>query len=130
MRVKSGSARALMARDIGRLDGERAIKLFAEWTDRIAAGELPFAQPERPKGIERNVVVTLWDWSQPTAYLHDEVSTDRRNPRVNANGKLYGSPEDSTDYVPVLDPKRNSADAVFHPLHDPHTPSRKATPLG
>src|SRR5712691_88676 len=68
-RLKSGSAMALMARDIGRLDGERAIKLFAEWTDRIAAGELPFAQPERPKGIERNVVVTLWDWSQPTNSL-------------------------------------------------------------
>jgi hypothetical protein len=129
-RLKSGSAMALMARDIGRLDGERAIKLFAEWTDRIAAGELPFAQPERPKGIERNVVVTLWDWSQPTAYLHDAVSTDRRNPRVNANGKLYGSPEDSTDYVPVLDPKRNSADEVFHPVRDPETPSSKDNPFG
>src|SRR2546427_6545611 len=93
-RLKSGSAMALMARDIGRLDGERAIKLFAEWTERIAAGELPFSQPERPKGVERNVVLTLWDWSQPTAYLHDAVSTDRRNPRVNAGGKVYGSPED------------------------------------
>jgi len=127
-RLKSGGAMALMARDIGRLDGERAIKLFAEWTDRIAAGELPFAQPERPKGIERNVVVTLWDWSQPTAYLHDAVSTDRRNPRVNANGKIYGSPEDSTDYVPVLDPKRNSTDEVFHPVRDPETPSSKVNP--
>src|SRR5207302_1202948 len=109
---------------------ERAIKLFAEWTDRIAAGELPFAQPQRPKGIERNVVVTLWDWSQPTAYLHDAVSTDRRDPHVNANGKLYGSPEDSTDYVPVLDPKRNSAEEVFHPVRDPDTPSSKDNPFG
>src|SRR5437773_1857342 len=56
-RLKSGGAMALMARDIGRLDGERAIRLFAEWTERIAAGELPFAQPERPKGVERNVVL-------------------------------------------------------------------------
>ena len=24
--------------------------------------------------------------------------------RVNANGKIYGSPEDSTDFMPVLDP--------------------------
>src|SRR5439155_606952 len=69
-RLKSGGAMALMARDIGRLDGERAIRLFAEWTERIAAGELPFAHPERPKGVERNIVLTLWDWSQPTAYLH------------------------------------------------------------
>jgi len=130
LRLKSGGAMALMARDISRLDGERAIKLFAEWTDRIAAGELPFAQPQRPKGIERNVVITLWDWSQPTAYLHDAVSTDRRDPHVNANGKLYGSPEDSTDYVPVLDPKRNSADEVFHPVRDPDTPSSKDNPFG
>src|SRR6267143_258359 len=129
-RLKSGGAMALMARDIGRLDGERAIRLFAEWTDRIAAGELPFAQPERPKGVERNVVLTLWDWSQPTAYLHDAVSTDRRNPRVHAGGKLYGSPEDSTDYVPVLDPRRNSADELFHPVRDPDTPSSKDNPFG
>ena len=129
-RLKSGGAMALMARDIGRLDGERAIRLFAEWTERIAAGELPFAQPERPKGVERNVVLTLWDWSQPTAYLHDAVSTDRRNPRVNAGGKVYGSPEDSTDYVPVLDPKSNSADEVFHPVRDPDTPSSKDNPFG
>src|SRR6476659_11118427 len=30
------------------------------------------------QGIERNVVLTLWDWGRPTGYLHDEVSTDRR----------------------------------------------------
>ena len=84
-------------------------KLFADWTDRIAAGELPFAQPPRPQGIERNVVLTLWDWSRPTAYLHDEISTDKRNPTVNANGKLYGATEESTDLVPVLDPAHNTA---------------------
>ena len=31
--------------------------------------------------------------------------TDRRNPRINANGSLYGALELSADYVPVLDPK-------------------------
>ena len=30
-------------------------------------------------------------------YLHDEIATDRRNPTVNANGKIYGATEDSTD---------------------------------
>ena len=54
-----------MARDIGRLDAARALELFGDWTDRIAAGELPFAKPARPQGIERNVVLTLWDWSTP-----------------------------------------------------------------
>src|SRR5688572_30855968 len=55
-------------------------------TDRIAAGEVPPAPP-RPQGLERNVVVTQWDWADPKAYLHDVVSTDRRNPRVNADRK-------------------------------------------
>ena len=129
-RLKAGSAQALMARDISRLDGERAIKLFADWTDSIKAGELPFSKPERPQGVERNVVVTLWDWSRPTAYLHDLVSTDRRDPRVNAGGKAYGSPEDSTDLVPVIDPKAHKASELDHPVRDPNTPSSKSSPFG
>ena len=50
--------------------------------------------PERPTGISRNVVITEWEWSDPTAYLHDEISTDRWDPSVNAKGKLYGSAEE------------------------------------
>ena len=79
-RIQSGQALTQMARDISRLDPPRALQLFADWTDRIAAGELPFAQPQRPQGMERNVVLTLWDWSRNTTYLHDLIGTDRRNP--------------------------------------------------
>ena len=108
-RIQSGQALTQMTTVIGRLDAPLAFKLFGDWTDRIAAGELPFAQPTRPQGIERNVVLTLWDWSRPTAYLHDEISTDRRKPTVNANGKLYGTTEESTDFIPILDPEHNTA---------------------
>ena len=128
-RLRSGQASALMARDITRLDTQVALRLFGDWTDRIAAGELPFAKPERPRGIERNVVITQWDWGRPTAYLHDAISTDPRNPRVNANGKIYGSPEDSSDFVPILDPKTNVASEVLHPVRDPNTPSTKTNPM-
>ena len=58
-RIQSGQAGTNMATNIGKLDTQRALKLFGEWTDRIAAGELPAAQPPRPQGVERNVVVTL-----------------------------------------------------------------------
>ena len=51
------------------------------------------------------MVITEWDWADPKAYLHDEVSTDRRDPTRNANGLIYGSLELSADYLPVLDPK-------------------------
>jgi hypothetical protein len=34
-----------------------ALKMFSDWTDRIAKGETPTVTPPRPTGIERNVVV-------------------------------------------------------------------------
>ena len=45
-------------RNIGRLGPQRALALFADWTDRIAAGELPSRSRTRPQGVERNVVIT------------------------------------------------------------------------
>ena len=111
-RIQSGQAGPDMVNGMGRL-GPRAFALFAEWTDRIAAGETPPAPP-RPQGVERSIVITEWDWADPKAYLHDEVSTDRRKPTVNANGPIYGALELSADYVPVLDPVRH--------MIDPHPP--------
>ncbi len=93
-RVQSGQASEIMARNLGELDTQIALKEFAEWTDRVAEGEFPFAKPQRPQGIERNIVVTLWDWSSPKHYLHDEIASDRRYPTVNADGLIYGSSED------------------------------------
>ena len=128
-RIQSGQALPQMARDINRVDAPRALALFADWTDRIAAGELPFAQPQRPQGVERNIVLTVWDWASTTTYLHDLIGTDRRKPTVNANGKLYGSAEESTDMVPVLDPNTHTVSEVKHPVRDPKTPSSKASPM-
>ena len=128
-RIQSGQAMTQMVTAINRLDSKLAFQLFGDWTDRIAKGELPFAQPPRPQGIERNVVLTLWDWSRPTAYLHDEISTDRRKPTLNPNGKLFGTTEESTDYLPILDPVRNTATEVKHPVRDPKTPSSKDNPM-
>lgn len=128
-RVQSGQASGTMVRDMGEFDTQRAFNLYADWTDRIAKGELPFAQPERPKGVERNVVITEWDWGfSPKTYLHDEISTDKRHPTVNAYGPLYGSPELSTDYLPVLDPKQN-AKYEIKITPDPKTPSSKDDPM-
>src|SRR5207244_7426616 len=81
-RITSGQAMTAMVNVVGRLGSERPLKLWADWTDRIAAGELPFAKTHRPQGIERKVVVSLWDWSRPQAYLHDLIGTDRRKPTL------------------------------------------------
>jgi hypothetical protein len=129
-RIQAGQAQAQMARDIGRLDTQRALQLFGDWTDRIAAGELPFDKPARPQGVERNVVITTWDWSTPTAYMHDLISTDRRKPTINAGGKIYGAPENSTDFFPVLDPQTHTVSQIKHPVRDPKTPNHKSDPMG
>ncbi len=128
-RIVSGQAMTQMANNLGRLGAPRALALFAEWTDRIAAGELPASQPARPQGVERNVVISLWDWATPKAYLHDEISTDKRNPTVNANGLIYGSPEESTDFFPILDPMRYRVRALKMPVRDLKTPSSKENPM-
>ena len=127
-RVQSGQAGGSMVGGLSRLGQARAVEMFADWTDRIVAGELP-PVPPRPQGEERNVVITQWDWADPTAYLHDEASTDKRDPTVNAYGPIYGALEASADYVPVLDPMSNMASQVPLPVRDPNTPVASGPPL-
>jgi hypothetical protein len=119
-RVQSGQAGRGMSAALDFLGRERMLEMFADWTDRIAAGEVPPAPP-RPSGIERNVVITQWDWADPKAYLHDVVSTDRRDPTVNADGTTYGALELSADYLPVLDPVAHAASRVPLTVRDPLT---------
>jgi hypothetical protein len=110
-RIQSGQAGGAMSSGLNNLGRKGALAMFADWTDRIAAGELPPAPP-RPQGVERNVVITEWDWATPKAY----------NPTVNANGLLYGAPELSTDNIPVLDPVHHTTSQVKMPVRDPNTP--------
>jgi hypothetical protein len=125
-RIQSGQAGAQMSGGLNQMGRERALTMFADWTDRINRGELPPAPP-RPQGLERNIVITQWDWADPKVYLHDLVTTDRRDPTVNANGLIYGSLELSADYLPVLDPVRNTASRVPLTVRDPATPPTSAT---
>jgi hypothetical protein len=120
-RVKSGQAGGQMTAGLNPFGRARVLKMFGDWTDRVKAGELPPA-PARPQGLERNVVITQWDWADPKAYLHDVVSTDRRNPRINANGPVYGALELSADYTPVLNPVTNTASQIPLTVRDPATP--------
>ena len=110
-----------MVGGLNQLGKERALLLFADWTDRINRGEVPPA-PLRPQGVERNAVITMWDWADSKSYLHDVVSTDRRNPTVNANGLLYGALELSSDYTPVLDPKTGQISQIPLTVRDANTP--------
>jgi hypothetical protein len=124
-RVQSGQAMTGMAGALGRQEPKTSIANLANWTDRIAAGELPFAKPQRPQGIERNVVITQWDWGTAKTYMHDQVSTDKRKPTVNANGKHFGATEESADWFPVFDPVTNQPTQVAMPTRDAGMESSK-----
>jgi hypothetical protein len=128
-RIQSGQAGAYMIQSIGDLEPGRALTLFGDWTDRIAKGALPFAKPARPAGVERNLVLSLWDWSTPAAYMHDEVSTDKRNPQLNPRGLIYGSPELSSDYVAWLDPTKHTTGLIKTEWRDAKTPTTKSDPI-
>jgi hypothetical protein len=104
-RVQSGQAAPLMLGPLGGKLGGVPFHYLGDWTDRVAKGELPHVKPPRPQGVERNIVVTWWEWGDPKKYLHDLISSDRRYPTVNAYGPLFGSPEYATDVIPILDPK-------------------------
>jgi len=128
-RIAAGQAGNSMVRIAGGLLKGVPFKYLADWTDRIAAGEVPHETPERPSGLERNLVATVRDWSNPKAYMHDLSGTDRRDPTVNSYGLLYGAPELATDEMPILDPVTNS-DTVFEvPVRDADTPTSHEAPV-
>jgi hypothetical protein len=121
-RVQSGQAAEFMVNPLAGDFAGVPFTYLGDWTDRVAKGELPKARPPRPQSVERNIVVTSWEWSAPDKYLHDLVSSDRRNPTVNAYGPLYGSPEYATDNMPILDPKTHTVTVFKMPVRDANMP--------
>ena len=127
-RVRSGQAGGNMESRLNQVGRAPALAMYADWTDRIQAGEYPMTPPPRPQGIERNAVVSLWDWADPRAYMHDLISADKRNPSINANGPVYGAAENSVDYVPTVDPTTHEAGRFSLQVRDPLTPTTASTP--
>jgi len=127
-RIQSGQAGGAMSARFTQVGRARAVGMWADWTDRIAAGAMPETAPARPQGRERNVVITMWDWADPKVYLHDEIATDKRNPLVNPNGPIYGALEESADYMPVVMPGHNGVTQVKLEVRDPKTPSMANNP--
>jgi hypothetical protein len=119
-RIQSAQVGSMMSAVATRMGRKRALAEYGDWTDRIKNGELPPAPP-RPQGMERNVVITQWDWATPKEYFHDEISVDRRNVNSNPNGLVYGVHEDGSDFITALDPAKNSFTQIPIP-YKPGTP--------
>ena len=128
-RIQSGQASANMVRAADRLGPNRILTQLTDWTDRIGRGELPETPPPRPQGLERNLVLTLWDWSRPTHYIDDQGSGDRRNPYFNSFGTIWGAPEVSSDIAPILDPRTHTKSEIRLPVRDPDTTTTRDLPI-
>jgi hypothetical protein len=119
----AGPADDGMSARLSGLGRGRALKMFADWTRRVAAGDVPEAPP-RPEGIERNLVVTMWDWGGPATFVHDELSTNKLNPTANANGPIYGV-DWGNDLFLTFDPATNTSSSVRIPVSGPDVPAAK-----
>ena len=120
-RLQSGLAGTEMIGEAGFFNAA-PLQALGAWTDSIAKGAQPKNAPPRPQGVERNVVITTWEWGNEKTYMHDLISSDRRNPTVNANGPLFGSPEYASDDMPILDPKTSKVTFFKLPVRDPSMP--------
>ena len=115
-RTKMGPEAPGMGANFQRLGAQR--KMFADWTDRIAKGETPKQMPPRPKGVERNIVVTVWDWGTELDGRTDSTPTDVRTPSLNANGPVYAVVQ-PRDLIAILNPRDNSAATIKVPSNAP-----------
>src|SRR5229473_3498563 len=106
-RIQSGQVGSTMLGRATQMGRKRVLEMYADWTDRIKAGELP-PVPPRPQGLERNVVVTEWDWAGPKDYFHDEISVDRRNPNSNPDFCKQGSSHPSAIAFPITQSSRQT----------------------
>lgn len=114
MRVQM--ANGMMTRPMDVFGRDVALDMFADWTDRIVAGEVPEAPP-RPEGMEQNLVITQWGWSNDEGFVHDNVSSDKRNPTLYPNGQLFGVAQGQGMLV-ITDPVAHKSREIPIPMRE------------
>ena len=120
--LKSGQTGGLMMAAVDvRFGHERGLALFADWSDRIAAGEVPVVPP-RPQGVERNVVLSMWEFGTERAFIHDIAASNGMNQTANAYGKIYGT-DNASGMVEWVDPVANTK-GRFEPPPTPNNPNK------
>jgi len=85
----------------------RGVKILSNWTTGSPPANCrdQAAAPARPGA---HAVITVWEWSNPKAYLHDEVATDKRIPRSMPTGALWAT-ENSHRFRAGLRPAQSVA---------------------
>ena len=115
--LKSGQVGGEMLADVDHHFGHDAgLAMFADWSSRIAAGEVPPAPP-RPQGLERNVVLSIWDFASDRAFVHDVASGNSNNPTANAYGRIYGA-DNASGVMEWVDPVEYTKGTMQPPNSD------------
>ena len=96
-------------------DSESSAKRSPIGPIALLPAHIPKDARQRPTGVERNLVITMWDWANPTSRRSDMAATDERTPTLNANGLVYGAIQ-SSDIFAVLDPRTNTTSQIKIPL--------------
>jgi hypothetical protein len=128
-RLQTGVRGSGMSGAANNLNRPFALKMFADWTDKIARGETPEVIPPRPTGIERNAVITQWDWGTDHSFMHDQVSSARHNPPANQDLRVWAVSAGHGTLV-VLDPRTSETNEIEIPTRQPkaQVPSRFPPP--
>jgi len=95
------------------LGREALLEALSAWSQQVRDGAVPPA-PARPQGLERNLVLTQWEWGDGFTYAHDEIATDKRAPTLNSHGPIYGV-DLANDRLLTLDPLSHTAGATAVP---------------
>jgi hypothetical protein len=122
-RTAMGPTGPSMAGGFRRMGDHRQV--LATWTERVANGEAPKQTPPRPAGVERNLVVTWWDWGTDRDGRTDAAPADLHTPTVNANGLVYGVSQ-PTDLLLIMDPRENRELSITIPSNAPKTGANQA----
>ena len=117
VRTAMGMFGGYMQMELNSMGRDHTLDMFADWTDRISAGEVPVAPP-RPSGIEQNLVITQWAWAHDAGFIHDNISTDKRNPTLNSNGPVYGV-AGLYGVLAIIDPNTHEAKKIVIPRREP-----------
>jgi hypothetical protein len=116
-RTQLGVRGSSMAGTMAQWGLQAGARVMADWTTRIANGEVPPTPPRPRPGAERNVVVTLWDWGVDSSFMHDEIATDKNDPTVNGYGPVYAVSA-GHGKLTVLDPIENDSYELTIPTRE------------
>ena len=126
-RIQSGQAGGNMMGGLGQMGKERALAMFADWTNRIAAGELPPAPP-RPQGAERNVVITEMGLGGPEGVsARRDRDRQAQSHRQRQRACSTGLPRRARTTSPCSTRCTTPTSQVKMPVRDPKTPGRRTS---